>query len=148
LHLTVHFCRSVAAVEVCEVAGSITTDDDGVDIAVDLTLTFTNGVVGRVKSAYGGQRGIYGAAVDSRGSAELDCFVVPYANGNERPFRLCTADGERREAPGADTSTYLCQLIAFHDAVAGGRPMLTPGTDPINNMVALDQCRTVAARGG
>jgi predicted dehydrogenase len=118
------------------------TRDPRVDRAMTADLTFPGGATGRIHTSMWSSTllRIRARVTGERGTMTVNNFAVPTL-----PSRfIVTVDGRRRRETFDGQPTYVHQLRAFADAVAGRPTNLTPPSDSVATMSLIDDIYTAA----
>ena len=132
----VHCLRQLSPGEPEVISARAQLRSPGVDRAMTASLTFPDGVSGRVTCSMWSWRllGVSARVSGDDGELSVFNFVAPHVF-----HRLTVRTAQRRwheRVPGE--STYTCQLRAFAAAVRDGGEVLTPAADAVKNMRLID----------
>ncbi len=139
-----HWCRTVVGREPRVREAHMRMGETGVDLHTTAVLDFGGGLLAHLDC---GMDAPFSARLEvqgERGRLVADNPLVPQF-GHRLEVTLEGAEPEARTFP--RKSTYEYQLQAFVDAVRTGVPLLTPGSDAVAQMQAIDAIRAVAVRG-
>jgi predicted dehydrogenase len=138
----VHWMRTVAGEEPEVVSASAVEEGDGVDVSMEAELQFPSGFRARTRCSMvepvpPGREGMvrYVVVEGTGGRLRVDNPLAPQ-DGHRLTAEF--TDGRQLDQTYTLRTTYLFQLEAFLDAVAGTRPAPTTGDDIINNMATID----------
>jgi len=131
----VHMMRTLAGSEPTVVSATATTRLAEVDRYLTADLRFDGGITGRLEAGMWAWPGLALRLVITGERGEIRVFnpLAPHMF-----HRLTVTTDRRRREKAAGESTYALQLRAFHAAVRHGAPVLTPPTDALANMRAID----------
>ena len=133
---TVHQVRTFARSEPEVVRATAKLKSPGVDRVMDAELRFANGVTGRIFTSMWSSKvlALKVRVVGERGQIDILNATQPQLFHR---FTVKTPSGKRRERIKGE-ATYWYQLKAFCAAVLRGEPTLTPPSESIANMRAID----------
>ena len=133
---TVHQVRTFARSEPEVVRATAKLKSPGVDRVMDAELRFANGVTGRIFTSMWSSKvlALKVRVVGDRGQIDILNATQPQLFHR---FTVKTPSGKRRERIKGE-ATYWYQLKAFCAAVLRGEPTLTPPSESIANMRAID----------
>jgi len=133
---TVHQVRTFARSEPEVVRAAAKLKSPGVDRVMDAELRFANGVTGRIFTSMWSSKvlALKVRVVGDRGQIDILNATQPQLFHR---FTVKTPSGKRRERIKGE-ATYWYQLKAFCAAVLRGEPTLTPPSESIANMRAID----------
>jgi predicted dehydrogenase len=132
----VHQVRTFAQSEPEVVRASAKLKSPGVDRVMDAELRFANGVTGHVFTSMWSSKILSLKLRVAGDSGEIKVFNPTQPQLFHR-FTVQTPSGKRREKI-AGKATYWHQLVAFCGAVLRGEPTLTPPSESVANMRAID----------
>jgi predicted dehydrogenase len=138
----VHEVRTFARSEPEVVRAEAKLKSPGVDRVMDAELRFANGVTGHVFTSMWSSKILALRANVIGDTGRIDTFNATQPSLFHR-FKVTTPSGKRREKI-AGNATYWYQLKAFCAAVLRGEPTLTPPSESIANMRAIDAIYTAA----
>jgi predicted dehydrogenase len=142
----VHWCRSLIGEEPVVRSARATMGSAGVDEEMLATLVFPSGVVAHIEC-----RMTEGWTMHARLSVQAENGTVDVLN-NILPHRghsiETNLNGRKRQYTLAGNTTFDHQLDAFVEALATGLPLPTEGSDPVNNMAAIDAVYAAAGMRG
>ena len=133
---TVHQVRTFARSEPEVVRATAKLKSPGVDRVMDAELRFANGVTGHIFTSMWSSKvlALKVRVVGDRGQIDILNATQPQLFHR---FTVKTPSGKRRERIKGE-ATYWYQLKAFCAAVLRGEPTLTPPSESIANMRAID----------
>jgi predicted dehydrogenase len=133
---TVHQVRTFARSEPEVVRAEAKLKSPGVDRVMDAELRFANGVTGHILTSMWSSKVLALTAKVIGDTGRIDILNATQPSLFHR-FKVTTPSGKRREKI-AGKATYWYQLKAFCAAVLRGEPTLTPPSESIANMQAID----------
>jgi predicted dehydrogenase len=139
---TVHQVRTFAQSEPEVVSATAKLKSPGVDRVMEAELRFANGVTGHIFTSMWSTKVL---ALNLKVVCEAGQINVlnPTQPSLFHRFKVTTPAGTRREKIKGE-ATYWYQLQAFCGAVLRGEPTLTPPSESIANMRAIDAIYTAA----
>ncbi len=109
--------------------------DHGVDVAIEASLNFPDGMSARLSTAMDPERSVARLRLrGEKGQLEITPFVAPQLGCQ---FSLDLGEGPVLQ-PTEGPTTFACQLAHVVDVMLHGATPLTGGADAIANMAAID----------